>query len=165
MRALALGDVSQRELYFPDGTEFVDQVPYEAALLASVLQTLPRDQVQKALQRLYNDLPDGGRLIVTVPSLEAACRDIVTKDEISLASYISMYGVEGEPHLSGFTLLWLRRCLEEVGFVVVDAHTQDFKMQFTMGNIKVEEPAKQHIAIGVKRKVDAQAQIDWMEEE
>jgi hypothetical protein len=164
MRVLGLGDVSQRQTYFPDDTEYVNETPFEAALLASVLQTLPRNQVQKALQSLYDELPDGGRLIVTVPSLEFACREVVTKNDISLAAYLSLYGMENEPHLSGFTLLWLRRCLEEVGFIVVQARTEHFKMSFKSGELLVEEPAVQNIVIGVKRQVDAEKQIDWIED-
>jgi len=162
MRVLALGDVAQRETYFPNGVEYVNESPYEVALLASTLQLLPRTQVLVALKTLYDDLPDGGRIIVTVPSLEWACRDIVTKDEISLSAYISIYGVEGEPHLSGFTLLWLRRCLEETGFIVVEARSMDFKMKFKLGAISTLEDATQHIVIGVKRQIDAEAQVDWM---
>jgi hypothetical protein len=162
MRVLALGDVSQRDMFFPDDVEYVNEAPYEAALLGSVLQTIPRNKVQSALQTLYDDLPDGGRLVVTVPSLEWACRNVVTQPDISLAAYISMYGVEGEPHLSGFTLLWLRRCLEEVGFIVVEARSMGFHMQFKVGLLTNQEEATQHIAIGVKRQVDAEKQIDWM---
>lgn len=163
MRVLALGDQSQRSMYFPEDTEYVDELPYEAALLASTLQTVQRTQVTQVLQTLYDDLPDGGRLVVTVPSLEWACTEIVTKADISLGAYMSIYGTEGEPFLTGFTLLWLRRCMEEAGFVIVEARTESFKMRFTMGEIKTEEIAKQHIAIGVKHQVDPKLALDWME--
>ena len=164
MRVLAIGDPTQRSMYFTDDTEFVNEEPFEAALLASVLQTLPRNKVQEALENIYNLLPDGGRIIVTVPSLEWACRNVVTQNDISLAAYIAIYGVEGEPHLTGFTLLWLRRSLEEAGFIVVEARSEGFKMQFKMGALKTEEPASQHIAVGIKRKIDELKAIDWMDE-
>jgi len=162
MRVLAIGDTTQRERYFPSDAEYTDVGPFDAALLASTLQTIPRTQVQIALSNLYEELVDGGRIIVTVPALDWACRDIVTQNDISLGAYMSIYGTEGQPHLSGFTMLWLRRCLEEVGFIVVEAHTEQFKMQFTMGAVKKEEKAKQHVIIGVKHQVDAAAALDWL---
>lgn len=164
MRVLALGDVSQRKTYFQEGTEYVNETPYEVALLASVLQTLPRTKVPEALETIYKDLPDGGRLVVTVPSLEWACTEFATKNDPGLGAYMSIYGTEGEPFLTGFTLLWLRRCMEEVGFAVVEARTETFKMQFTMGELKTEEMAKQHVAIGVKRQVDPRLALDWMQQ-
>jgi|SRR3990170_1292234 len=164
MRVLALGDESQKSRYFPDDVEFVDEGPFDAVLLASTLQTIGRNQVQIALKKLYEDLVDGGRIVVTVPALEWACRQIVSEEEIGLGAYISIYGTEDQPFLAGFTMLWLRRCLEEVGFIVVEARTETFKMLFAIGELKKEEHAKQHIAIGVKREPDPKLALEWLDD-
>lgn len=163
MKVLAIGDKTQRERYFPEDAEYVEVGPFDACLLASTLQTVPRRQVQAALTTVYDELVDGGRIIVTVPALEWACREVVAEADISLGAYISIYGTEKEPFLSGFTILWLRRCLEEVGFIVVEARTEQFKMLFDFGALKKEERAKQHVIIGVKHAVDAKAALDWVE--
>jgi hypothetical protein len=132
-------------------------------LLASHLQVLKRHMVSKAIQTLYEELVDGGRLIITVPSLEWACRQVVTQNDIPLSAYISMYGPEGEAYLCGFTMLWLRRAVEEVGFVVVEARTESFRMHLTIGKDQIEEKAKQHVVIAVKRQVDPEIALKgWL---
>lgn len=163
MKALVLGDKSQVGIFFRgDEVEYVNEGPFDVVLLASHLQVLKRHQVPQAIQRLYDELNDGGRIIVTVPSLEWACRQVVVQNDIPLAAYISLYGTESENYLCGFTMLWLRRALEEVGFIVVEARTETFRMTITIGKDKIESPAKQHVIIAVKRQVNPRKALEWL---
>lgn len=164
-RVLALGDMSQTGMFFTnEGVEYVDTGPFDAILLASHLQTVKRHQVPKVMSELYKELVNGGRIIVTVPSLEWACREVCTQNDISLGAYLSIYGTESENYLCGFTMLWLRRCLEEAGFIIVEARTQTFKLNIHIGNVTKEEKAKQHVIIGVKREIDLEKALEWMDE-
>src|SRR3972149_9040633 len=112
MKALVLGDKSQANIFFREqNVEYVNTGPFDAILLASHLQIVQRNQVAKVIQILYDELVDGGRFIVTVPSLEWACRQVCTQNDIPLAAYLSIYGEETVPFLSGFSMLWVRRAL------------------------------------------------------
>jgi hypothetical protein len=164
MRVLSLGDQSQREMFFRgQQVDYVNEGPFDAVLLASHLQVLKRHQVPQAISKLYEELVDGGRIIVTVPSLEWACREVITQNDIPLSAYISMYGPEGEAYLCGFTMLWLRRALEEAGFIILEARTENFRMHLTIGQDRVEEKAKQHVVIAIKRAVDPEIALKgWL---
>jgi hypothetical protein len=155
MKALVLGDKSQAGIFFREANvEYVNEGPFDAVLLASHLQVLKRHQVPQALKTLYEELVDGGRIIITVPSLEWACRQVCTQNDIPISAYISIYGTESENYLCGFTMLWLRRAMEEVGFILLEARTETFRMNLTIGTDKLEDKAKQHVVIAIKRQPD-----------
>ena len=163
MKALVLGDKSQASLFFREQeVEYVNEGPFDAILLASHLQIVQRQNVEKVIGTLYDELVDGGRMIVTVPDLEWACRQVCTQNDIPIAAYICLYGLEKEPYLSGFNMLWLRRALESVGLIVVEARTETFKMHMTIGEQKVEDKAKQIIIIAIKRQPDPQKALEWL---
>lgn len=163
MKALVLGDKSQANIFFREqDVEYVNEGPFDAILLASHLQVVQRQNVATVIKALYEELVDGGRIIVTVPSLEWACRQVCTQNDIPIAAYISLYGLEKEPYLSGFTILWLRRALEEVGFIILEARTETFRMHITIGDKPLEDKAKQHVVIAIKRQPDPQKALEWL---
>ena len=163
MKALVLGDKSQANIFFREqDVEYVNEGPFDAILLASHLQIVQRQNVSTVIQALYDELVDGGRMIITVPSLEWACRQVCVENDIPIEAYISIYGLEKEPYLCGFTMLWLRRALEEAGFIILEARTDWFRMHITIGEQKVENKAKQHIIIAVKHQPDPQKALEWL---
>ncbi len=165
MRALVLGDKSQSNIFFREqDVEYVNQGPFDAILLASHLQIVRRKDVTQVIAKLYDELSDGGRIIVTVPSLEWACRQIATQNDVPLNAYVSIYGTGEEPYLSGFTMLWLRRALEEAGFIILEARTESFRLRLTFGDQPLEDKAKQHVVIAVKRQPDPQKALEWLNE-
>ncbi len=164
MRVLALGDKSQAAMFFGEDAEYINETPFEAVFLGSHLQTVQRHQVVTVLEKLAVELPDGGRIIATVPSLEWACKEIVIRDpeELGLAPYISIYGTEEELCKCGFTMAWLRLCFEEVGMLVVSATSEWFTMHIGMGEASKEERAMQHVIIALKREKDPKDALTWL---
>jgi hypothetical protein len=163
MKALVLGDKSQAGMFFRgQDVEYVNEGPFDAILLASHLQIVQRQHVATVIQQLYDTLNDGGHFIVTVPALEWACRQICTQNDIPISAYISIYGLEKEPFLSGFSMLWIRRVLEDVGLIILEARTETFKMHMTIGETTVDDIAKQHVVRAVKHAPEPQKALEWL---
>jgi len=164
MRVLVLGDTEQAKMFFKDDAEYVNEGPFDSILLATHLQTIQRQFVVPVLSKLAAELVNGGRIIITVPSLEWACKEIATNlDNMGLGPYTALYGLAGVPYMCGFTMPWLRMALEEAGFVVIEARSDFYTLKFKMDDdIEVTERAQQHIAIGLWSKKDPAQAIDWI---
>lgn len=129
---------------------------YDVVVLSNLIQQARRLQVPKILELYRDSLVDGGQLIVSVPSLEWACTEIATNDEASMFTYISIFGDDENPYLSGFKLLWLRGIIERLGFHVQTAHTEQY-------NISVGEETHrvlQNVVVAVKRTINASEAIE-----
>lgn len=113
---------------WPDAELYQDNPPendkYDGVYLENFLNQLPSHDVTPALKLFLDALKPGGKIVVAVPSLEWACREIV-KSEPNPLAYIAIYGQRGEYSLSGFTLAWLRKGCEDVGFLTDTAYAQE----------------------------------------
>jgi predicted SAM-dependent methyltransferase len=122
MRILAQGNpelIKQR--YGGLGIEIVEELSeddkdFDMIVLDHVLQQFNRRDVPEAIEYYKEKLKTGGDMIVTTPSLEWACSEIVTNDNPSAMVYLSLYGDDNVQNRSGFTLNWLRAILERAGF-------------------------------------------------
>ena len=81
---------------------------YDVIMLDHLINQAKRGQVGEILRFFMGKLVDGGQMVITVPSLEWACKQIAAKDDAPVMAYLSVYGTDEEPHLCGLTLNWLR---------------------------------------------------------
>ena len=155
MKVLVKGDWSQASTLFPQDSVFDDtgeNPPYDAAFLGHYLQTLNLSDVVPYLKELALLLDVGNEIWVTVPSLEWAAREIVTKDEPSVIIPLLIYGAVSDPHHCGFTMMWLRVALENAGFTTRKAVQEGY--QLNIDGIG-EYMAVQNLVIGMKYDVES----------
>jgi len=91
---------------------------YEIVYLGHILQRYPRDQVGTIIKQFAEYLKPYGEMWVVVPSLEWAARELYTQDHPGMIPYVMVYGNSFDPHLSGFTLNWLRVAMQVNGLIV-----------------------------------------------
>ena len=108
-----------------------------------LLEHISHPEVGKTLLHWYNKLQDGGELVINVPDLEWAARQVITYEAGQVPDGLFnewfgkrgllniFYGTHdhpGEYHMSGYTKTSLTEILEEVGFTDIkieqlqDAH-------------------------------------------
>jgi hypothetical protein len=155
MKVLVKGDWSQAHTIFPQDSVFDDigkNPPYDAAFLGHCLQMLNLSEVVPYLKEVADLLGELAEVWVTVPSLEWAAREIVTKDEPSVVIPLALYGPTSDPHRCGFTLMWLRVAMEGAGFTTRKAVQEAY--QLNIDGIG-EYMAVQNSVIGMKRNVES----------
>ena len=123
---------------------------YDVILLDHLINQAKRGQVSELLHFFMGKLADDGEIVITVPSLEWACKQIATKDDAPIMAYISVYGTDEEPHLCGLTLNWLRIACETAGYFTIQAYGERYTIRI---NDK-EEQAMQNVYIGIKKKAE-----------
>ena len=119
-------------------------------LLAShVLEHFSYWKTDKILEGWLRCLKDGGEIHILVPSLEWACREILS-EQPSPAVYGQLYAGQvntWDVHLTGFTMRKLRALFEKAGVAVHTARTGVYHIR--VGSVG-EFPAEQHYIAGVK---------------
>lgn len=137
---------------FPGAMVMEDNPPldnsYDIILLDHFIQQANREQVGKALLFFRDKLKNNGQIVVIVPSLEWACRQVAIKDDAPVMAYLHLYGTKDEPHLSGLTLNWLRLACEAAGLFTIQAYSEKYIVNVN----EKEEPAFQNVYIGVKKE-------------
>jgi hypothetical protein len=106
------------------------------------IQRLSRADAVQMIALLKSVVKPGGALYLSVPSLEWACRHVLT-DRPNPAVLVHMYGVQDKPgnfHNSGWTLRLIRRTLTEAGWKIREARRETYQIQ--IGNEVFE--ADQH---------------------
>lgn len=151
MKVLVKGDWSQAKIIFPKDADFITGdlghiPPYDAAFLGHYLPTFKQHECVVYLKEIYPMLKNMGEIWVTVPSLEWAAREIVTKDNPSIITPFMIYGTEEEPYRCGFTLFWLRVVVQGAGFIVRKAVQEVYKI----GVDDEKFDAVQNLVIGMK---------------
>lgn len=140
---------------WPDADLHRDNPPeegkYDGVYLENFMQQLLRREIGPALRLFYRTLKPGGKIVIAVPSLEWACREIATKDKPSELAYPSIYGDDENLHRCGFTLLWLRNACEAAGFETKEAYGQDILAEFGTDT----QRGRVNIYAGVRPVVDA----------
>jgi len=121
---------------------------YDIILLDHLINQAKRGQVSEVMKFFMDKLVDGGQIVVTVPGLEWACKEIASKDDAPVMAYLSVFGTDDEPHLCGLTLNWLRVVCEAAGYFTVQAYAE----RYTVTINDKQEPAMQNVYIGLKRK-------------
>ena len=128
--------------------EQIEEGSYEIVYLGHILQRYPREQVGEIIKQFITYLKPYGELWVVVPSLEWAAKAVYSKDQPGIVPYVMLYGRDDDPHLSGFTLNWLRVAMQVNGLVVRKA-VQEY-VHVMDGD--VETKAVQNFCIGFKPK-------------
>ncbi len=128
---------------------------YDVVCLSNLVQQARRLQVPAILQVYRDALKEGGTLIVTAPSLEWACTELAVNEDASLFAYISLFGDDETPHLSGFRLLWLRGMIERMGMLVQNAHAEAYHVTVGEDTHRV----LQNVVVAVKRTPQASEAI------
>lgn len=152
LKVLAQGDIERvRQRYGGDGIEIVDDFPpkegeYDLIVLDHLLQQAKRTQAPKIIEFYKKALKVGGELIVITPSLEWIAQQILSDDNPPLIVYLNLFGVDQEPHLSGYTLYWLRLLLQSAGLRVRSASGEWY-----IGRINdAQYEVMQNVVVGVK---------------
>jgi len=137
------------KLYFGDHEIVNDNPPtrdYDGVYIDMLLQQAKRIEVSQFLQVFYNQMKPLAKIVVTVPSLEWACRMIATSDNPPASTYICIYGTDEEPHQCGMTVHWLRIVCEAIGFETYMTQAMPAKV-YVSG---APEEIQQNIYIGMK---------------
>ncbi len=151
-KVLAQGDVERvRQRYGGVGTEIVDDFPpkegeYDMIVLDHLLQQAKRTQAPKIIEMYKKALKIGGELVVITPCLEWIAQQILTEDNLPLIVYLNLYGMDHEPHLSGFTLYWLRLLMESAGLHVKSAFAEWYVARMNDAEYRV----MQNVVIGTR---------------
>jgi hypothetical protein len=122
---------------------------YDIVLLDHLINQAKRGQVGEMLRFFMDKLVDSGQIVVTVPSLEWASKQIAAKDDAPIMAYLSVFGTDEEPHLCGLTLNWLRLACEAAGYFTFQAYSESYNV--TINDKK--EAAMQNVYIGLKMKM------------
>jgi hypothetical protein len=145
-RVQVFGDGAQSKQLFENvEVEYVDNDP-DIVVMEHTLQLMPRNEVVQYLTETKRSLPEGGQIMITVPSLDWACRKIVQEEEPDFAVYYSIYGLDGNTFKCGFTLYWLRLAVQAAGFRIEKAVSEPYQM----GINGQPQQAFQHLVVGRK---------------
>jgi 2-polyprenyl-3-methyl-5-hydroxy-6-metoxy-1,4-benzoquinol methylase len=96
---------------------------YDVVYCSHALQFVPRQKVPLTIEALKAKVKSGGELWFITPSLEWAASQVVRNEPNPLIQ-TTIYGNGEEVYRSGFTLLWLRALLENIGLIVRKATQQ-----------------------------------------
>lgn len=144
MKVLAYSGIENAKKHWPEAEIVQDNPPihdeYDAIYFEHLLQQLPRKDALPSLILLYNCLKPGGSAIIITTDAQWAGRELSRNDNPSLVSYMALYGDDNEPYQSGWTLVWLRRACEEVGFITDSAYATSFR-----ANVSGEEIVTQSL--------------------
>lgn len=167
-KVLILGDMRSKSRFVGDEFEFFHDVdptvdgPFDFIVLDHIIPQAKRSQVFPIIQLYANNLKEDGQLILVVPSLEWACKEIAKNEEPNPMAYISLYGSDAEPFACGMTLMWMRLVAEGAGLYVTKAGAEWYKAQID------DQPfdAQQNVLVAVKPAVDTSPAnaIEWVED-
>lgn len=139
-------DVRRWDFEAPVPSEFENK--YDAVISNGVLQRFNYMAAPAAINAWVNCLKDGGELHIIVPSLEWACREVLS-EKPSPVCMVVLYGGQGgdgSVHTSGYTMRLLRVHLERCGLKCTRARTDATNI-----NINGQTYAfDQHYVCGVK---------------
>lgn len=160
MKVLAYSGEESAMLAFPDAQLYKDNPPqtdfYDGVYLENLLQQMLRREVVPGLRIFWNSLVVGGKIVIVVPSLEWACREVGTKDDPSPLAYLSIYGDDENPHLSGYTIMYLRKVCESVGFVTDTCYAQDYNVMIN----DTQHRGRSNVYTGFKRETSPESAIE-----
>lgn len=122
---------------------------FDGVLASHVLEHFSYWKTEEVLQGWIDCLKPGGALHVLVPSLEWACREVLS-ERPSPAVYAQLYAGQinqWDVHLTGFTMRKLRQLFAKLGLSVNVARTGVYHLRVgQMGEFE----AMQHYIVGVK---------------
>lgn len=136
---------------YPDAIISDDETPvdnsYDIVFLDHFINQTSRKNIPGLIKYFIDKLKVNGQLIIVVPSLEWACMQIAREAEPPILAYLSIYGTDDEPTLSGFTLNWLRKLCEDAGLLTLQTASNRYKVTIN----EKEEIGFQHVYLGMKR--------------
>lgn len=115
--------------------------PFGHIMSLHSLQRVPRNDSMSYLVKMRQVVEAGGMLHLAVPSLEWACRHILT-DKPSPAVFVHMYGPQSGPDdyfLSGWTMRLLRRTLAQAGWKVQEARREEYTIQINGVDVTADQ--------------------------
>jgi Uncharacterized protein conserved in bacteria len=139
-------EVTRWDFVSPIPPEFVGQ--FDAVMANNALQRFNYMASITALAAWAQCLKEGGELHVVVPSLEWACREVLSENP-SPVCMIVLYGGQGGDgsiHTSGYTMRLLRAHFDKIGLGVTKARTGDVDIEVNGKVMKFQ----QHYICGVK---------------
>jgi hypothetical protein len=145
--------------FFQDANVIFDNPPvstYDGVYLDMLLQQAKRIEVTQFLTVFFKGMTPGAKIVVTVPSLEWACKKVGGMDNPPATAYIALYGTDEQPHMCGLTIHWLRLVCEQVGFKTYAAYSA--KAEVVMGDHR--EDILQNIYIGEKPMPNPEDALD-----
>jgi len=158
-RVLIIGDQRSRRRFDGEECDFYTEAdapgPFDYIVLDHVLQQADRGSVPKIIDFYKERLVGGGQLVLILPSLEWACKEIAKTDEPNPLAYIALYGTDAEPHKSGMTMFWMRIVAEELGLVVIKAGGEWYKASLRIGDLEQEFQAQQNVLVATRMPEDA----------
>lgn len=134
--------------------DFISPVPeeftgkFDAVMANGVLQRFNYMEAPNVMAAWAKCLKDGGELHIIVPSLEWACREVLSESP-SPVCMVALYGAQGgdgSVHTSGFTMRLLRAHCARTGLNVTKARTADTAIDVNGTEYKLQ----QHYVCGVK---------------
>jgi len=154
MKILAVGTDAAgvaRELFGEGDIESTPLLPgkkrteYDALLSYMVLPKVSFRDADKVFKSWLEALKPGGELVILIPSLEWAAKQVFTTPR-SPVFMMHLFGVQdkpGESYLSGYTLLDLRSICFRAGLAVTHASTGEYLIN--------EQVCECHSVRGVKK--------------
>lgn len=126
---------------------------FDLVVMSHVLEHMALAEVEPVLRNLQKALiPGKGELMVIVPSLEWAAKEIA-KDIPSPVLLSHLYGNQSNDHQfhkSGFTLYLLRAMMEKVGYVTRRAYQEPFLITVDNGEEVLGFKSFQNIVVGLR---------------
>jgi hypothetical protein len=131
-------DTEITEIGLEDYLEATYEEKFDLIFCVHVLQALWASQVSDVIGKLVSELKQGGELHIHVPATEQAAKALLLNETDPVAFYM-IWGTEKRPFHTGFTLLWLRAILTQVGAIVRNANMGIYNLTFNGREAKAVE--------------------------
>lgn len=121
---------------------------FDAIMANSILQRFNYMAAPSVVARWVDCLREGGELHIVVPSLEWACRQVLSENPSPVCQVVLWggQGGDGSVHTSGYTMRLLRATLQRCGLNATKAKTDKASIEYGGHTYEFE----QHYVCGVK---------------